>query len=230
LKLLSFRNTKADVKLSDANFQQQDLLIAFRNLYSDHRGAAQAAIIVDILDSFEISSKFHCFIGNNTSNNDSETITGLNLHPNISINPDHRIHCAGHIINLIVKATIYSKGISKFEEALAAATPIDQFKLHRQFGVVGKLHSFVNAICALHKRRELFNSIQQEYNNEEILYNFSTLSLRQDGGVCWHSVYLMLQRCLELKESIKRFICKLCTTNDDDRKYNLLTDSLNDNE
>jgi hypothetical protein len=88
----------------------------------------------------------------------------------------------------------------------------------------------VNAICALHKRRELFNSIQQEYNNEEILYDFSTLSLRQDGGVCWHSVYLMLQRCLELKESIKRFICKLCTTNDDNRKYNLLTDSLNDNE
>jgi hypothetical protein len=88
----------------------------------------------------------------------------------------------------------------------------------------------VNAICASHKRRELFNSIQQEYNNEEILYNFSTLSLRQDGGVRWHSVYLMLQRCLELKESIKRFICKLCTTNDDDRKYNPLTDSLNDNE
>jgi hypothetical protein len=228
--LLSARNTKADVELSDANFQQQDLLIAFRNLYGDHTGAAQAAIIVCVLDSFEISSKFHCFVGDNASNNDSETIAGLNLHSNVNINPDHRIRCAGHIINLIVKATIYGKGVSKFEEALAAATPIDQFKLHRQFGVVGKLHNFVNAVCASHKRRELFNSIQQEINNEEVLYNFSTLSLRQDGGVRWHSVYLMLQRCLELKESIKRFIRKLRTIDDDDSKYDPLTDSLSDDE
>jgi hypothetical protein len=88
----------------------------------------------------------------------------------------------------------------------------------------------VNAICALHKRCELFNSFQQEYNNKEILYNFSTLLLRQDGSVCWHSVYLMLQRCLELKESIKCFIRKLCTTDDNGCKYNPLTDSLNNNE
>jgi hypothetical protein len=88
----------------------------------------------------------------------------------------------------------------------------------------------VNAICALHKRCELFNSFQQEYNNKEILYNFSTLSLRQDGGVCWHSVYLMLQRCLELKEYIKCFIRKLCTTDNNGCKYNPLTDSLNNNE
>jgi hypothetical protein len=88
----------------------------------------------------------------------------------------------------------------------------------------------VNAICALHKQCELFNSFQQEYNNKEILYNFSTLSLRQDGGVCWHSVYLMLQRCLELKEYIKCFIRKLCTTDNNGCKYNPLTDSLNNNE
>jgi hypothetical protein len=88
----------------------------------------------------------------------------------------------------------------------------------------------VNAVCASHKRRELFNSIQQEYNNKEILYDFSTLSLRQDGGVRWHSVYLMLQRCLKLKESIKRFICKLRTINENDSKYNPLTDSLSNDK
>jgi hypothetical protein len=228
--LLSARNTKADVELSNTNFQQQDLLIAFRNLYSDHTGAAQAAIILCVLDSFVISSKSHCFVGNNVSNNDSETITGLNLHPNVNINSDHRIRCAGHIINLIVKATIYGKGVSKFEEALAAATPIDQFKLHSQFGVVGKLHNFVNAVCASHKRRKIFNSIQQDYNNKEILYDFSTLSLRQNAGICWHSVYLMLQRCLDLKESIKCFIPKLCTIDDDNSRYNPLNNSLCNDE
>jgi hypothetical protein len=40
----------------------------------------------------------------------------------------------------------------------------------------------------------------------------------------------MLQRCLELKESIKRFIRKLCTIDDDDSKYDPLTDSLSDDK
>ena len=123
--MLSARNTKANVELLDANFQQQDLLIAFRNLYSDHTGAAQAAIIVCVLDSFEISLKFYYFVSDNALNNNSETIAGLNLYPNVNINLDYRIRCAGYIINLIIKAIIYGKGVSKFEEALAAATPID---------------------------------------------------------------------------------------------------------
>jgi hypothetical protein len=176
-------------------------------------------------------------VGDNASNNDSEFITGLNLHPILNLSPHHRIRCAGHIINLVVKATIYGDGVSKWEQRLAEATPMDQFKLFREIGVVGKLHNFVNSVCASHKRRELFNLIQKEHQSEQSVYAFSTLQLRQDGGVRWHSVYLMLLRCLELREPIKRFIRRLRNPDDTPKttasatdKYDPLADSLTDDE
>jgi hypothetical protein len=109
-------------------------------------------------------------------------IKGLNLHLNVNIDALHRIRCASHIINLVVKATIYGDRVSKWEEELAAAAPKEQFRLFRQLGVVSRLHNFVNAVCVSHKHRELFNEVQEEVNNE-LLQSFATLKLRQDGGV-----------------------------------------------
>jgi hypothetical protein len=180
-----------------------------------------------ILDEFDISQNFYCFVGDNGTSNDSELIKSLNLHPNIDISSQHRVRCAGHIINLVVKATIYGDGVSKWEEQLAAAALKEQFQMFRRLGVVGRLHNFVNAVCASHKRRELFNEVQQEVN-DKLLYSFSTLELRQDGGIRWNSVYLMLLCCLELKDHIKRFIRRLqdeedLADNDEDAEYSPLT-------
>jgi hypothetical protein len=33
--------------------------------------------IIDIIDRYDISSKFHCFVGDNASSNDGELIKGL---------------------------------------------------------------------------------------------------------------------------------------------------------
>ncbi|KAF2826058.1 hypothetical protein CC86DRAFT_38647 [Ophiobolus disseminans] len=101
-------------------------------------------------------------------------------------------------------------------------------------GVVGRLHNFVNAICVSYKRREAFNEVQQEVNNE-LLYSFNTLELRQDGGIRWNSVYLMLLRCLELKPHINRFIRHqqdLDDVEDDpkDAEFNALHDRLSDDD
>jgi hypothetical protein len=128
---------------ADADYKQRDIIIAFRNLYGDHTGAAQGTIIRAVLDEYEISRKFHCLVGDNATHNDGELIRSLNLHPN-------RIRCAGHVINLVVKGTIYGKGVSGWEERLAEAAPHEQFELWRRLGVVGKLHNFVNAVCASH--------------------------------------------------------------------------------
>lgn len=105
--------------------------------------------------------------------------------------------------------------------------------------MVGKLHNFVNAVCASHRRRELLLETQSEVHGDDTLFNHCTLQLRQDGGVRWHSVYLMMLRCLELREPIKRFIRKLRTqrgnTDRDssdpvEAAYDPLTDSLTDDE
>ncbi|RYN48425.1 hypothetical protein AA0114_g7239 [Alternaria tenuissima] len=59
---------------ADAQYQQRDILLAFRNLYGDYTGAAQAAVILQVLDSFEIAPQLHCFVGDNATNNDNELI------------------------------------------------------------------------------------------------------------------------------------------------------------
>jgi hypothetical protein len=105
-----------------------------------------------VLNKYEISQKFHCFVSNNATNNNGELIRSLNLHPDINISANNCICCAGHIINLVVKATIYGKGVSGWEEQLAEAAPHKQFELWRRLGVVGKLHNFVNAVYVSHKR------------------------------------------------------------------------------
>lgn len=115
-------------------------------------------------------------MGDNASSNDGELIRSINLEPH------HRLRCAGHIINLIVKATIYGNNVTRFEEELAQADPMDQFTTYRRLGVIGKLHKLLNGICASHKRRELFNEVQQQVN-DELLYYFNSLQLVKYGGI-----------------------------------------------
>jgi hypothetical protein len=211
---------------ADAQYKQRDILLAFRNLYGDHTGAAQAAVILRVLKSFEIAPQLHCFVGDNA------LIQGLNVHNEINLTSSNRIRCAGHIINLVVKATLYGKGMSRFEAQLAAAPLVEQYEIFRSHGVVGKLHNFVNAVCASHKRRELFLLLQKEPRNDDGLYTYNTLQLRQDGGVRWHSVYYMLLRCLELCNPITRFMTRLQQQPLQrlDDKYNPLTNKLSSKE
>jgi hypothetical protein len=97
--------------------------------------------------------------------------------------------------------------------------------------VVRKLHSFVNAVCASHKRQKLFNTVQLEVN-DELLYLLKTLDFRQDSSVRWNSVYLMLIRCYKLRQHINRFIRRLAShgTGDDKLNYSPLTDTITEEE
>ena len=81
------------------------------------RFATSTAIIQALrkLLLFEIAPQLHCFVGDNATNNDNELIQGLNEHDDIKLTSNNRIRCAGHIINLVVKATLYGKGVSWFE-------------------------------------------------------------------------------------------------------------------
>lgn len=69
----------------------------------------------------------------------------------------------------MVKATIYSSSVSAFEQELAQTSPVEQFQLSWKHAVVGKLHNFVNAVCASHKRCELLLTTQRELGVEDPL-------------------------------------------------------------
>jgi hypothetical protein len=210
----------------DADYNQQDLLIGFRKLLGDHTASAQALVIVDVMREYNFESNFNCLVGDNATNNDKKLIKHLNRESTtLCLGAQHRIRCAGHIINLIVKATLYGEGVSKFEEELARAAPIDQFKLYRNHGVVGKLHNFVRAVCASHKRRKLFHSVFSDLGDEDPTWKLVKLQLLPDGGVRWHSVYLMLLRCSELREPIKAFQRKYRQTVKNDKEFDADDDS-----
>jgi predicted nucleotidyltransferase len=191
--------------MQDSGFSQRDILIAFRNLFGDHTGEALASVTADVLSDYDVAKKLHCFVGDNATNNDETYSSALNLRLGLSLDGSHRIRCTGHIINLVVKAIIYGKGVSKFEEEVANAAPRDQFELFRKKGPVGRLHNFVNAVLASHKRREAFLSLQRGLDDDDPLFCYGTLNLVQDGGIRWNSVYLMILRCIELRHVIERF-------------------------
>ena len=57
-----------------------------------------------------------------------------------------RLWCVGHIINLIIKALIYGKGVSKLKRLMISASEYVKFDLMRQRGSVGKVYNIVKYI------------------------------------------------------------------------------------
>ena len=62
----------------DAENNQRDLLIGFRNLAGDHTASAQASVILDVIREYDFESSFNCFVGDNASNNDKKLVAYLN--------------------------------------------------------------------------------------------------------------------------------------------------------
>ena len=77
------------------------------------------------MDDYAITRKFRCFVGDNASNNDAQLLAGPNTTCDLSLTSAQRIRCAGHIINLVFKAIICGKWVSKFELELVVAAPRD---------------------------------------------------------------------------------------------------------
>lgn len=217
---------------ADFEYFQRDVLIAFRPLFSDHTALNQACTLALVLQEYSIVNQFHCFVGDNATNNDNGLIGGLNEVLDLNLSMDDRVRCAGHIINLIVKASLYGTGAAQFEKELEQAAPKEQFELYRKYGVVGKLHNFVRVVLSSNKRRELFINVQKQMTGDDAVWSFSTLNLIHDGGVRWHSIYRMLLRCRELKDPINRFIkeARRLRSNDGGDGFDPLRDSLDDDE
>jgi hypothetical protein len=90
----------------------------------------QARLLAKTLQDYEIVYRFHAYVGDNASNNGKGLVGGLNKFLGVELSMNARIHCAGHIINLIVKATIYGGSAGAFNEELARAAPCEQFQLY----------------------------------------------------------------------------------------------------
>ena len=117
-----------------------------------------------------------------------------------------RLWCVGHIINLIVKALIYGKGVSKLERLIISVSDYVKFNLMRQRGFVGKLHNIIKYIMRLTKRYKDFAKNQTEAYIKDDLFNQAELLLIKDGGVWWNSTYFILRCALLLYKAINKYL------------------------
>ena len=75
------------------------------------------------------------------------------------INPKwSHLRCAGHIINLIVKALLFGKGVSKLQRQIAGASDDEAFKIWNKNGPIGKAHNLTVYIGQTDQRKQAMRS------------------------------------------------------------------------
>jgi len=73
-----------------------------------------------------------------------------------------RLQYLGYIINLVIKALLFSKSISKLERKLAGALYNNAFKIWNSIGLIGKLHNICIYINHNLTRITTFRECQEE--------------------------------------------------------------------
>ncbi|EKG09094.1 Ribonuclease H-like protein [Macrophomina phaseolina MS6] len=102
------------------------LLIGLPRLLGEHTGENIAYYLLRIFKIYEIEHRIGPFVTDNASNNNTllrslaEHLPGLH-------GKEDRFRYVGHIINLIVKALLFSKGLGKLEKDLLSAGDKETF-------------------------------------------------------------------------------------------------------
>ena len=94
-----------------------------------------------------------------------------------------RLRCVGYIINLIIKALLYGKGVSKLERLLINISDQAKFNLMREKGFISKIYNIIKYIMQLTGRWEDFAKNQAKAYIKDDLFNQVKLLLIKDGGV-----------------------------------------------
>jgi len=177
-------------------------LIAFSRLLGAHSGANQAVRIVETLKQYQIDDNTGCFMMDNAHDNDKLMDNLAQKLPDFDPKA-RRLRCAGHIINLVVKAALFGKGVSKLQRALVGASDEETFKLWNKTGAIGKAKNLTVYINRTDQRRSAFKACQSVGASEDdpVFH----LELLTDGGVRWNAVYKMIRRILHLRNAIELY-------------------------
>jgi hypothetical protein len=168
----------------DDDFKLIHCLLGFRKVYGAKSGQHIAEITADVINDYEIGQNLGAFMMDNAGDNDTML---KELATQFDINVDHsRMRCLGHIINLVVKALLFGKGVSKLERKLAGASFDEVFKIWNSLGPIGKLHN----ICVYVNYNSARMSAFKECQGEE----FQHYQLLTDGGIRWNSAEAMISR------------------------------------
>ncbi len=153
-------------------------------MYGAKSGQNIAEITAKVINDYEIGQNLGAFMMDNAKDNNTmlkELATRFDIDVDYS-----RLRCLGHIINLVVKALLFGKGVSKLERKLAGASFNKVFKIWNSLGPIGKLHN----ICVYVNYNSARISVFKECQGEE----FQHFQLLTDGGIQWNSTKAMISR------------------------------------
>ena len=127
-------------------------------------GAKSGQLIVeitaDVINDYKIGQNLGAFIMDNVMDNDTmlkKLATWLDINVGYSC-----LRCLGYIINLVIKALLFGKGVSKLEWKLAGALYDEAFKIWNSIGLIGKLHNICVYINYNLTKMIIFKECQEE--------------------------------------------------------------------
>ena len=94
-------------------------------LKGPHSGENVASVISTVVDYYDISTLLGYFLMDNATNNRTIVAELAKRYP--TVKASSQLRCCGHILNLIVKALLFGKGVSKLERKLCGASDEDKF-------------------------------------------------------------------------------------------------------
>ena len=95
------------------------MLLGLPRLRGLHTAENIATALATVIQKYQINHKLGSLITNNASNNNE---LYSHLLQSLLVPKKERLRCVSHIINLIVKALIYGKGVSKLKRLLINAS------------------------------------------------------------------------------------------------------------
>ena len=168
----------------DASGSLHGSLLGLRRFLGPHTGSNQAGHFWTVAEDFNLTRKIGYFTLDNATNNDSALIEISYFLSNISISFDpikRRLHCFGHLINLVVKSFLWGLDVEAFE---------------------CELHNICVWICETPQRRDAFEQkVQQQVSN------LTDASIPIVGCITrWEGDYDALTRAFLLCDPIEEFV------------------------
>jgi len=188
----------------DADARKCTFLLGLPQIEGSHTGENIAESVGAIIGEFNIQDRIGYFVLDNAGNNDT-CIEALAAE--FGFNPKHRhLRCTGHIINLVVKAFLFGHDVEAFEAEIEVLKEVvDEFKLWRKRGPIGKIHNIVTYIGWNGQQSQQFRKFQ-EMELTAIDGNKRILQLIKDNDTWWNSTYSMISRAVELSASINMMV------------------------
>lgn len=186
----------------DEKHKLQTALLDLPPLKGPHSGENVAKVLSTVIDCYDLAPIIGFFMMDNASSNDT-CIHELSRRYS-TVTRQSRLRCVGHMLNLIVKALLFGKGVSGLERQLRSASDDERFEIWRKHSFIGKLHNFSVWINRSDQRREqLKRYILQAFDEGSIERLYTRVLV--DGGIRWNSAYAMIERALKLRHAIDLF-------------------------